>query len=120
MRISNEENDSFALIPIFAYDDDYVPLSPVGTPTSEAKSSQNRELTTVTQLSEIPLSRTASLSPEHLLSALNENNLSMKSNSDIEMLDIINLDDPEVRILSKFSFKDSEDQFQFLIYGKKI
>ncbi len=146
MRISNDENDSFALLPIFAFDDDYVPLSPVATPSSEEKIIDNqtnsmtdslpplRELTTISETSEFLSSRTTSLSPEHLLSSIQEspaNTFSIlanemtkssvfnsQSSSDVQILDITDLVDPSVRSTSKFSFKDPGDKFDIKIYGK--
>ncbi len=146
MRISNDENDSFALLPIFAFDDDYVPLSPVATPSSEEKILDNqtnsmtdslpplRELTTISETSEFLSSRTTSLSPEHLLSSIQEspaNTFSIlanemtkssvfnsQSSSDVQILDITDLVDPSVRTTSKFSFKDPGDKFDIKIYGK--
>jgi hypothetical protein len=146
VRISNDENDSFALLPIFAFDDDYVPLSPVATPSSEEKILDNqtnsmtdslpplRELTTISETSEFLSSRTTSLSPEHLLSSIQEspaNTFSIlanemtkssvfnsQSSSDVQILDITDLVDPSVRTTSKFSFKDPGDKFDIKIYGK--
>jgi hypothetical protein len=146
VRISNDENDSFALLPIFAFDDDYVPLSPVATPSSEEKIIDNqtnsmtdslpplRELTTISETSEFLSSRTTSLSPEHLLSSIHEspaNTFSIlanevtkssvfnsQSSSDVQILDITDLVDPSVRSTSKFSFKDPGDKFDIKIYGK--
>jgi len=39
-------------------------------------------------------------------------------NVDVQTLDIIDLVDPGVRIISKFSFKDPNDEFKIIIYGK--
>ncbi|CAF1398822.1 unnamed protein product [Adineta steineri] len=45
IRITNDESDSFALLPIFAFDDDYVPLSPVNTPSPKDKPLPNQNTT---------------------------------------------------------------------------
>ncbi len=139
IRISNDENDSFALLPIFAFDDDYVPLSPVITPSSEEKTIENRnntiteivplhrDLTTISERSEFLSSRTTSLSPERLASSIQDvtkDTLSMVKNEspilnmDVQTLDITDLVDPGVRIISKFSLKDPNDEFKLIIYGK--
>jgi hypothetical protein len=146
MRISNNENDSFALIPIFAFDDDYIPLSPVGTPSSEEKTIQNqtnsiaesfpifRDLTTISETSEISSPRTTSLSSNlHLASSNRDisNNIGLippsrspvltgRSSPEVHILDIADLDDPGVRVLSRFSFKDPDNKFDIRIYGKRF
>jgi len=145
MRISNDENDSFALLPIFAFDDDYVPLSPVGTPSSEEKIIKNRnnsitdsflllrDLTTISEITEFLSSRTASLSPEHLPSSIQETTantlsnfrnkppiLNKRSSPKVQTLDINDLVDPGVRITSKFYLKDPHDKFNIIIDGKRF
>jgi hypothetical protein len=37
---------------------------------------------------------------------------------EVQVLDITDLNDPGVRIISKFSFKDIENKFNITIYGK--
>jgi hypothetical protein len=145
MRISNDENDSFALLPIFAFDDDYVPLSPVGTPSSEEKIIKNRnnsitdsflllrDLTTISEITEFLSSRTTSLSPEHLPSSIQETTantlpnfrnkppiLNNRSSPKVQTLDITDLVDPGVRITSKFYLKDPNDKFNIIIDGKRF
>jgi hypothetical protein len=39
-------------------------------------------------------------------------------NMDVQTLDITDLVDPGVRIISKFSLKDPNDEFKLIIYGK--
>lgn len=109
MRISNIENDSFALLPIFAYDDDYLPLSPLGTSSSSKDKSQQNPLS---ELSDDHLSQSTLHSPE-------PNNSSTKSDSDMDILDIQQLNDPQVGKTSTFNYKDSDEQYQITIYGKK-
>ncbi|CAM4749067.1 unnamed protein product [Rotaria magnacalcarata] len=90
--ISNDENDSFAVLPIFAFDDDYVPLSPLGTPSPNDRTLQDenntnnnnnsnsvsdlfspvKELTTISETSEFQSSRLSSVSPAHLTSSIKE------------------------------------------------
>jgi hypothetical protein len=143
MRISNNENDSFALIPIFAFDDDYIPLSPVGTPSSEEKTIRNqtnsiteslpifRDLTTISETSEMSSPRTGSLSSNHLVSSMRDIStntgpialnrspvLTGQSSPEVHILDITDLVNPSIRVVSKFSFKDPNDKFDIHIYGK--
>ncbi len=137
MRISNNENDSFALIPIFAFDDDYIPLSPVGTPSSEEKTVRNqtnstnesfpifRDLTTISETSEISSPRTASFSSNQYLSNRDISNntglaIPSRSSPEVHILDVTDLDDPVVGEISKFSFKDPDDKFNIRIYGKRF
>ena len=89
--ISNDENDSFAVLPIFAFDDDYVPLSPLDTPSPNDRTLRNenntnnnnsnsvsdlfspfKELTTISESSEFQSSRLSSISPAHLTSPIKE------------------------------------------------
>jgi hypothetical protein len=37
---------------------------------------------------------------------------------EVQVLDITDLNDPGVRIISKFSFKDIDNKFHITIYGK--
>ena len=150
MRISNDDNDSFALIPIFSYDDDYVPLSPVNTPSLEQTTLQNqtntnssitdsfpslKALTTISETSEFPSSRTSStISSTYIPSPTKElptdtsqiesnkspksSILNSESNANVNELDVTDLIDPALRIISKFSFKDPDNKFNITINGK--
>jgi hypothetical protein len=152
VRISNQDSDNFALLSIFAFDDDYVPLSPVVTPSPEGKRIQNqtnnnsstmdsfvpvRELTTISETSELlststssssssqlpplpsPIKDTATnTSPVFLEDSPNSPITNVRSRSEIQILDIMDLTDPGIRIQSKFSFKDPDDKFNIAIYGK--
>ncbi|CAF3378932.1 unnamed protein product [Rotaria socialis] len=90
--MSNDDNDSFAVLPIFAFDDDYVPLSPLDTPSpndrtlrDENNTNNNnnsnsvsdlfspvKELTTISEISEFQSSRLSSISPARLTSSIKE------------------------------------------------
>ena len=136
MRISNDDDDSFALIPIFAFDDDYIPLSPIGTPSTDEKDVPTRDIsdiepvpllrdvTTISETSEIPSTRTTSRSPEQKISSMRDNSTNTipvsdgRSTPEIQVLDVIDLADPIVRTVSKFTFKDPSNQLHALIYGK--
>lgn len=138
MRICNDDDDSFALIPIFAFDDDYIPLSPIGTPSLDEKDTQTRDIsdiepvpllrdiTTISETSEIPSTRTTSRSPEQKISSMRDNSTNTMPPSDgrispeIQVLDMIDLVDPIVRTVSKFTFKDPNNQLHTIIYGKRI
>lgn len=41
-----------------------------------------------------------------------------RSSPEVQILDITDLNDPGVRIISKFSFKDPDNKFHIKIYGK--
>jgi hypothetical protein len=140
MRISNDDNDSFALLPIFSYDDDYVPLSPVNTPSPEQTTLQNptssitdsfpslKALTTISETSEFPSSRASSSISSTYIPSPNkeiptdtspiESNKSPKSTANVNELDVTDLIDPGLRIISKFSFKDPDNKFNITINGK--
>ncbi|CAF1615421.1 unnamed protein product, partial [Adineta ricciae] len=94
IRVSNNDSKNFALLPIFAYDDDYVPLSPIVTPSPDdkkgkQKSSKNmnhnhnnnnnntgfdtfipllagKDLTTISETTETSSSRTSSATSSEL------------------------------------------------------
>ena len=137
MRISNDDDDSFALIPIFAFDDDYIPLSPVGTPSLDEKDAQTREIsdvepapllrdfTTISETSEILSTRTTSQSPEQQIPSVRDNSTNTMPASDgrlspeIQILDMIDLVDPVVGMISTFTFKDPNHQLNAIIYGIK-
>ncbi|CAF4205688.1 unnamed protein product [Rotaria sp. Silwood2] len=158
IRIANDDSKNFALLPIFAYDDDYVPLSPIVTPSPEDKSipekqsnnSNNnnkapidsfiplltgKDLTTISETSETRSSRATSNASSRLPSPIKEipeisspiitnesNKIFSKDNRsspEVQILDITDLNDPGVRIVSKFSFKDIDNKFNITIYGKK-
>jgi hypothetical protein len=87
MRISNDESDSFALLPIFSFDDDYVQLSPVATPSPDQTTLTNQNntknsttdsfpslkaLTTISETSEFSSSRTSSVSSTQLTSPIKD------------------------------------------------
>lgn len=139
MRISNNDSKNFALLPIFAYDDDYVPLSPIGTPVPEeilipekqlsdrTNERNGKELGVISETSETPTSNISS----ELTSSLKET-AQVPNESDgkpiqngrlspeVQVLDITDLNDPGVRIISKFSLKDVDNKFQIKIYGRGI
>ena len=146
IRITNDESDSFALLPIFAFDDDYVPLSPVATPSPNDKfilnpnSNNNnttdsfslvRELAAIHEVTENSSSVSATQtqrqpSPEKEQTSQvvptngrEDSPVSIEEPSTkVEVLDIADLIDPGVRITSKFSLKDSTDEFKVQIHGK--
>ena len=138
MHISNDDDDSFALIPIFAFDDDYIPLSPIGTPSVDEKDVPTRDIsdtepvpllrdiTTTSETSEMTSTRTTSRSLERKISPMRDNSTNTMPTSDgrmspeIQVLDVIDLTDPIVRTVSKFTFKDPNNQLHALIYGKRI
>ncbi|CAF4496856.1 unnamed protein product, partial [Rotaria sp. Silwood2] len=90
--ISNDDNDSFAVLPVFAYDDDYVLLSPIDrlsphektisngnnnnnhhdTPSTIDSLSPGREFTTISETSEFRPSRQSSISPIRIPSPIKE------------------------------------------------
>ncbi|CAF3728092.1 unnamed protein product [Rotaria sp. Silwood1] len=156
IRIANEDSKNFALLPIFSYDDDYVPLSPIATPLPEDKTIQEKnsknsnnnnhtiidsfmpiltgkDLTTISETSETRSSRATSIASSQLpspikekvelISPINPNEtykkLSSKnerSSPEVQILDITDLNDPGVHIVSKFSFKDIDNKFHITIY----
>ena len=150
IRVTNNDSKNFALLPIFAFDDDYVPLSPVATPVPEnkpAKSKSSKEwngnntffpvltgkdLATVAQTSDGPTSRTSTLSSSSSqipsltreIAAIvsptipNESPVDRRASPEVQILDITDLTDPGVRVVSKFTFKDVENKFHITIYGK--
>ncbi len=150
IRVSNNDSKNFALLPVFAFDDDYVPLSPVATPLPEDKSPKKKlskninnnnnnnnhdpfipvlagkDLTTISETSESPRSRASTISSSQLqtLNVItspmisNESPLNGRTSPEVQVLDITDLNDPGVRIISKFSFKDLDNKFHITIYGK--
>ena len=160
IRVSNDESTNFALLPIFAFDDDYVPLSPVSTPaptqdppTKKQKASKRtnqnnnnnnidllkdisipavpgKDATGISEVSDAPTSRTSSTSsskasetapltsPTVANDHLKPAKTSGRSSPEVQVLDITDLNDPGVRVLSKFSFKDAEDKLHIKIYGE--
>ncbi|CAM4895437.1 unnamed protein product [Rotaria socialis] len=164
IRISNEDSKNFALLPVFAYDDDYVPLSPIVTPPppeekfptdkqlKNINSNNNssaidsfmpilagKDLTTISETSETLSSRTSSNRSSKIASPIKETieNISpplgneshrkssthSRSSPEVQILDITDLSDPGVRIVSKFSLKDPDNNFHIKIFdadGKVI
>lgn len=159
IRVSNNESTNFALLPIFAFDDDYVPLSPVSTPAprldkppkkpkASKHTNQNnnnnveplkdisvpvvpgKDLTGISETSDILSSRTSSISSSKVSetaavtspTVANDHLKSSKTNGrsspEVQILDITDLDDPGVRVVSKFSFRDVDDKLHIKIYGK--
>ncbi|CAF3702812.1 unnamed protein product, partial [Rotaria sp. Silwood1] len=144
--ISNDENDSFALLPIFAYDDDYIPLSPIDKQSLHEKIISNdhdthstndsyspcREFTTVSETSEFRPSRQSSLSPLRVPSPIKEDItitspiisneflqssiINDQSNSVVQTYDITDLNDPCICHISKFYLKDPDDKFNIIIH----
>jgi len=82
--------------------------------------------------SETPTSRASTTSSSHLqssnkeISAItstiipDESPVNDRSSPEVQVLDITDLNDPGVRIISKFSFKDVDNKFNITIYGKKF
>jgi hypothetical protein len=166
IRVSNNDSKNFALLPIFAFDDDYVPLSPIVTPSPEDNSGKQKalksinhnhnnnnnntiesfiplltakDLTTISETSETSSIRTTSGSSPELppppspikdlvanLSPIPSNEFPKsppedgRSSPEVHVLDITDLNDPGVGIVSKFSFKDIENKFTITIYGKRF
>ena len=162
IRISHMESKDFALLPIFAFDDDYVPLSPIPTPVFEDKTKKksriikhinqnnnnnnnDQHLTDISQIkkdsvhpaesSDIPSSRTSSITSSQFpispptttpMPSTTVSDKSMKESKmnngrtspEVQILDITDLNDPGVRVVSKFSFKDIDNKFQINIIGK--
>lgn len=139
--ISNDENDSFAVLPIFAFDDDYVPLSPIDTPSpnddktlrNDNNSNNNnsnsisdlfstfKELTTISESSEFQSSRLSSMSPENLVSPIQDIVANtFPSDDSPQNPDVTDLTDPCVNKTAKFTFKDPQNKFHITIYGKRI
>jgi len=151
IRVSNNDSKNFALLPVFAFDDDYVPLSPVATPVPEEKSSKQKlskninnnnnnnnnhdshipviigkDLITISETSESPRSRGSTISSSQVQTSnvltspmiLNESPLNHRKSPEVQVLDITDLNDPGVRVVSKFSFKDADNKFHITIYGK--
>ncbi|UJR14889.1 hypothetical protein I4U23_001873 [Adineta vaga] len=145
IRITNDESDSFALLPIFAFDDDYVPLSPVATPAPNDKlllnqntsndgisdsSSSQRELPVITEVTENSSSISIARKQQQQQPLIEKENITQvtpngRSESPIladeplpkiEVLDVTDLIDPGVRITSKFTLKDPDDKFKIVIY----
>lgn len=149
IRVCNDESKNFAFLPIFAFDDDYVPLSPVATPSPEdqltkGKPSKSRhhdiffplltgkDLTTISETSDALSSQASTISsPSQFPSSNRElgNLLSptlpgeslthTRASPQVQILDITDLSDPGVRVVSNFSFKDVDNQFHITIYGKR-
>jgi hypothetical protein len=138
------------LLPIFAYDDDYVPLSPLGTPSPDDKTAQSqnisshsvsdsfsliRELTAISESSEssssgssVPLRRLPNPIEE---TSTNDSlidpyqppkspTLEGRSSPQVQILDIADLLDPCVRVISNFTLKDPDDTFNVVIKGKRF
>ena len=123
IRVSNNESQNFALLPIFAFDDDYVPLSPVLSPSIDHKSNNDKETNNSEKdflnLSDISENLTSQPSTLSSPSAQKINRqIDQRQSPEVHVLDITDLSDPGVRIVSKFSFKDLNDIFQIKIYGK--
>lgn len=152
IRVCNNESKNFALLPIFAFDDDYVPLSPVATPSPEDQSTKGKssksqhhqhqeiffpvvmakDLTTISETSDVPTSQISTMSSSSQLPSLNkdignvlsptytnESPVHGRRSPEVQILDITDLTDPGVRVVSKFSFKDVDNQFHITLYGKK-
>ncbi len=146
IRVSNNDSKNFALLPIFAFDDDYVPLSPVVTPSPEDKPTKQKspkintdafipvltgkDLTTISETSESLASRGSTSSPAQIQTShkeitpltspriSHESHINGRKSPEVQVLDITDLNDPGVRIVSKFSFKDVDNKFYITIYGK--
>ena len=148
-------------MPVFAFDDDYVSLSPIVTPSPEDKTTleasttinnnknnnnsntiesfvphaNGKDLTTISEKTETPSSRISSMESSHLPSPAPEimrsisptipseshktSSIIARSSPEVQILDITDLDDPGVRVVSSFSFKDVDDEFNIVIYGIK-
>lgn len=153
MRVSNSETRNFALLPIFVFDDDYVPLSPIGSPVQTRKMTKDEQKAFGSSHSTSNSSSPGSFHAERHLPSLSESSEdSNESSVDLQLaksiekqtprttsssydeeplndddrmspefhvLDITDLNDPGVRVLSKFSFRDPDNKFQLSIFGKK-
>lgn len=149
IRVCNNESKNFAFLPIFAFDDDYVPLSPVATPSPDDQLTKNKpsksrprdiffplltgkDLTTISETSDALSSRASTISspsqfpsssrePDNLLSPTipGESPAHIRASPQVQILDVTDLSDPGVRIVSNFSFKDVDNQFHLTIYGKR-
>jgi hypothetical protein len=163
IRVSNNDSKHFALLPIFAFDDDYVPLSPVPTPVFDNKSRkkhksskhivnlnnnnnnnsvehpidpiqstvENKEHTIARESSQksssdtgpivsnaLPILTNVKSIPSNETSNPLKNN--GRSSPEVQILDITDLNDPGVRIVSKFSFKDIDNKFHITISGMHL
>ena len=160
--MANTESKNFALLPIFAFDDDYVPLSPIVTPSPEDKPTRKqktardtspstnsvilphvnsfipvpnkKDLTTISETSEMSSSMVSSQVPRaaspmreskkirplprDLDESVKTPTSDGRSSPEVQVLDITDLNDPGVRVVSKFSFKDMENKFHITIFGK--
>ncbi|CAF1278454.1 unnamed protein product [Rotaria sordida] len=119
--ISNDDNDSFAVLPIFAYDDDYISLSPMDglSPHEKTISNENnnnnndthstidsfspcRELTTISEASEFRSSRPSSISPLRTSSPIREDGIIISpiiSNESLKSPTVSDRLSPEVQTL---------------------
>ncbi|CAF3819425.1 unnamed protein product [Rotaria sordida] len=119
--ISNDDNDSFAVLPIFAYDDDYISLSPMDglSPHEKTISNENnnnnndthstidsfspcRELTTISEASEFRSSRPSSISPLRTSSPIREDAIIISpiiSNESLKSPTVSDRLSPEVQTL---------------------
>jgi hypothetical protein len=166
IRVSNNDSKNFALLPVFAYDDDYVPLSPIVTPSPEEKRGKQKssksinhnhnnnnnnigfdsfvplatgkDLTTISETTETSSSRTSSAtsselppppsptkeivaapSPGSSIAFPKAPSVDGRASPEVQVLDITDLNDPGVGIISKFSFRDPENKFNIAILGKQ-
>lgn len=127
IRISQTDSKDFALLPIFAFDDDYVPLSPIGTPAIDEKTKKKQpkiDQIQVVETSDVPSSRASSITSPPAETGPNADRKSKLSkmngrkSPEVQILDITDLNDPGVRVVSKFSFTDVDNKFQIKILGK--
>ena len=146
IRVANNDSKNFALLPIFAFDDDYVPFSPVATPSPEHKPTKyvthndvfvpvptEKDLAIISETSDAPTSQASTVSSSSQLPSsnreiaeiisptmLNESSVDGRASPEVQVLDITDLTDPGVRVVSKFSFKDVNNKFNITIYGKRF
>ncbi len=50
----------------------------------------------------------------------NQSPVDGRASPEVQVLDITDLTDPGVRVVSKFSFKDLDNKFHITIYGKRV
>lgn len=98
-------------------------MSPVLSPSIDHKSNNDKETNNSEKdflnLSDISENLTSQPSTLSSPSAQKINRqIDQRQSPEVHVLDITDLSDPGVRIVSKFSFKDLNDIFQIKIYGK--
>lgn len=80
--------------------------------------SNGKDLGGRSETSESLISTSSSSQPILSPNILNESQVNGRTSPEVHVLDITDLNDPGVRIISKFSFKDIDNKFNITIYGK--